>query len=93
LKKIHEDMLYKLQSVIDEMSLLCEIDSGFNSLLGELNIEQNMFGRSLDEYSIEQFIESKKACPCGNDTFEQVDAYEYECTECKQVKNTKEVLY
>jgi hypothetical protein len=51
-------MLRKLQSIIDELSLLSEQDEEFNNLMWELNAKQNkLFGCSLDEYNIHDFIE------------------------------------
>ncbi|MCM3032890.1 hypothetical protein [Niallia sp. MER 6] len=59
MNKQHKEMLRKLQSIIDELSLLSEQDEEFNNLMWELNAKQNLnfFGCSLDEYNIHDFIE------------------------------------
>lgn len=58
-EKAHVELLYKLQGLINEMISLAEQDNDFNELLGELNQQQNLFGASLDEYDIYEFINNK----------------------------------
>lgn len=55
----HKRLLAMLDNVVQELSKACSKDQSFNDLLSDLNEEQNVFGRSLDEYSISTFIEER----------------------------------
>ncbi|MGG5759198.1 hypothetical protein ACQ3VF_26215 [Bacillus toyonensis] len=50
-------LLIKLQGVIDELSLECDMDNDFHNLMCDLNTEREVFGSSLDEINIHTFIE------------------------------------
>ncbi|PDY93219.1 hypothetical protein CON09_08310 [Bacillus anthracis] len=60
MKQQHKELLEELQAVINKMSLACEEDYSFNTLLCELNEQQNVFGCSIDEIDIDDFIEEQE---------------------------------
>lgn len=79
-------LLIKLQGVINELSLECDMDANFNDLMCDLNEEREVFGSSLDEINIMSFIEEQERPSFEFEGQEITNPYLSECLRF-EVKN------